>query len=100
MSLNNRTRSNGHLPGKFNAYRKDNGRLDWQRMTMPSCANIGRKVPDCPPMSNMPYYFDRDVDDIRFGEVARLKCPNRVVDENGVERERVWKVKCGIGKNK
>ena len=51
-------------------------------------------------MSNMPYYFDRDVDDIRFGEVARLKCPNRVVDENGVERERVWKVKCGIGKNK
>ena len=33
-----------------------------------------------------------------FGEVARLKCPNKIIDaETGKEMERVWKVKCGTG---
>lgn len=46
----------------------------------------------------MPYYLDRDVnEDIKFGDIARLKCPNRILEVNGTERERVWKVKCGIG---
>ena len=68
------------------------------KISIPSCGNIGRQVAQCPSLDNKPYYLDRDVsDDIKFGDTARLKCPNRIVDANGTELERVWKVKCGIG---
>ena len=98
---NNRTRQHGHLPGDWEAYRKEeNGRLDWVPMKIPNCGSIGRAVSQCPPDlgKNQPFYIDRDIsENIKFGDIARIKCPNRIVNSDGSEETRVWKIQCGIG---
>ncbi|CBY30569.1 unnamed protein product [Oikopleura dioica] len=97
---NNRTRQHGHLPGDWEAYRKENGRLDWVPMKIPNCGSIGRAVSQCPTDldKNQPFYIDRDIsENIKFGDIARIKCPNRIVNLDGSEEPRVWKIKCGIG---
>ena len=58
--------------------RKDNGRLNWVRVKIPSCGNIGRAVAACPELENMPFYLDRNVDqDIKFGDTASFGLYNR-----------------------
>jgi len=59
---NNRTiitRTLGHLHGHWESFRKDNGRLNWVRLKIPSCGHIGRAVAQCPALDNMPYYLDK-----------------------------------------
>ena len=58
--------------------RKDNGRLNWVRVKIPSCGNIGRAVAACPELENMPFYLDRNVDqDIKFGDTASFGLYNK-----------------------
>ena len=60
--------------------RKDNGRLNWVRVKIPSCGNIGRAVAACPELENMPFYLDRNVDqDIKFGDTASYGLQNNFV---------------------
>merc|ERR1712113_1164760 len=81
--------------GGWRSFRRDNGRLDWRPISLAtSCGNIGRAVASCPNLGNKPFYLDREPkseDGWEYGEVARLKCPNKI------EKERVWKVSCGTG---
>ena len=68
--------------GKWQAFRRDNGRLDWRPVAMSTpCGNIGRAVSHCPKFQDKPFYIDLKDDDetMKFGAVARMKCPNKIV---------------------
>ena len=67
--------------GKWQAFRRDNGRLDWRPVTMSTpCGNIGRAVSHCPTFQDKPFYIDRKEEEASasFGDVARMKCPNKI----------------------
>ena len=71
--------------------RKDNGRLNWVRVKIPSCGNIGRAVAACPELENMPFYLDRNVDqDIKFGDTASYGLNNRFRTLNFVDSSKTW----------
>ena len=69
--------------GKWSAFRRDNGRLDWRPVTLQTpCGQIGRAVAECPSLQDKPFYIDRTAGaaGFKFGDVARMKCPNKILE--------------------
>ena len=69
--------------GKWSAFRRDNGRLDWRPVTLQTpCGQIGRAVAECPSLQDKPFYIDRSAGaaGFKFGDVARMKCPNKILE--------------------
>ena len=69
--------------GKWSAFRRDNGRLDWRPVTLQTpCGQIGRAVAECPSLQDKPFYIDRTAgtEGFKFGDVARMKCPNKILE--------------------
>ena len=89
--------------GKWSAFRRDNGRLDWRPVTLQTpCGQIGRAVAECPSLQDKPFYIDRSAGaaGFKFGDVARMKCPNKILEGTDKSHFYMSEVHCVTGLTK